>query len=150
MLFELVDPERPDDLQQVPDGHAPVPAGCLLDVFGIHLSHVGRGRSRCEMRVREIHLNQRGLVQGGALVSLADAAAGWASYATLETGRFTTVELRCSFVGRADLGDVLVAMVSPVHLGRRLHNLEVDICRDDATGRSPRVARFGCTQMVLE
>jgi uncharacterized protein (TIGR00369 family) len=104
------------------------------------------------MRIGKQHLNQRGIVQGGAIVALADAAAGWAAYAALPEGRFTTVELDCRFMGRTAEGGLLVASAVPVHLGRQ--TLVFDVTVRDAErgpgkpGRGP-VARFSCTQLVL-
>lgn len=124
-----------------------VPPGCLIDEFGFVLTHVGRGRTRVTMRVREIHLNQRGVVQAGAIVALADAGAGWAAYSALDDGGFTTLELRCSLLRAANLGDTIVAETVPVHLGRRTLVFDVGIHRGD-TNRP--VARFGCTQLVVD
>ncbi|WP_396453984.1 PaaI family thioesterase [Actinomadura sp.] len=107
MLYEFAEDLPPGEVRAVEPGTAPVPDGCLLDVLGIEPTHIGRGACRARMRIGARHLNQRGLVQGGAIVALADAAAGWASYAALREGRFTTLELNCDFMGRAAEGGVL-------------------------------------------
>lgn len=138
------------------------PTGSLIEVFGIVPTHAGPGACRVEMLIGPQHLNMRGIVQGGAVVALADAAAGWASYATVPSGRFTTIDLTVNFLRPARLGDLLVALARPVHLGRRLLVLEVMVHRDgngdapvgsaagvDGTARSV-IARVGCTQMALE
>lgn len=88
-------------------------------------------------------------MQGGAIVALADAAAGWASYAALREGRFTTLELNCDFMGRAAEGGVLVASAAPVHLGRRTLVLDVTVRDPDRAADRAPVARFSCTQLVL-
>lgn len=152
-LHALVTDAGDDDLVAVPAEAAAVPEGCLLDVLGIRLTHVGRGRSRVAMVVGPEHLNQRGLPQGGALVALADAAAGFASYAALPEGLFTTLELKCNLLGRAKTGGTLLAVTTPVHLGRTTLVLDVDLFSADqeqTTGRRRLVARFSCTQMVLK
>ena len=125
-----------------------VPAGCLIAEFGMVLTHVGRGRSRVTMPVTGRHLNQRGVIQAGAVVALADAAAGWAAYTAIQGGAFTTLELRCSLLRPARPGDELVAEAAPVHLGRRTLVFEVDVHGEGEPDR--RLARFGCTQLVLE
>lgn len=151
-LYELVTDAPPRTLTPVPPELATVPEGCLLDTLGMRLTDLGRAMSRVEMTIAATHLNQRGIPQGGALVALADAAAGWASYAAIERGLFTTVDLSCKLVGRADPGTTLVALAAPVHLGRRTLVVDVDVMRlDQESVEPPRrlVARFSCTQLVL-
>ena len=126
---------------------AALPPDCLLAEFEIVPTHIGRGACRAEMAVRRGHLNQRGVAQAGALVAFADATAGWASYAAVESGRFTTVELNCALLRASRAGDRLVAVAAPVHLGRQMLVVEVAISAAD-TGRA--VARFSCTQLVLD
>jgi uncharacterized protein (TIGR00369 family) len=99
------------------------------------------------MPVTARHLNQRGVVQAGAMVALADAAAGWAAYTALEHGGFTTLDLHCSLLRAARAGEQLIADAAAVHLGRRTLVFEVEICRPDAPAK--RMARFGCTQLVI-
>jgi uncharacterized protein (TIGR00369 family) len=135
-------------IELAPDARPPIPAGCLLAEFGMVLTHVGRGRSRAMMPVTARHLNQRGIVQAGAMVAFADAAAGWAAYTALEHGGFTTLDLHCSLLRAAAAGDQLMADAAPVHLGRRTLVFEVDVYRPDAPAK--RIARFGCTQLVLD
>lgn len=151
-LYELVEDESADAMTAVPHDLAAVPDGCLLDTLGMRLTDVGRGSSRVEMTLGPKHLNQRGLPQGGAFVALADAAAGWASYAALPEGRFTTVRLGCDLLGRAEAGTTVVARTRPIHLGRRTLVLDVDVLtaeQESAGSSARRVARFSCTQLVL-
>jgi uncharacterized protein (TIGR00369 family) len=133
-LVELSPAERPE-----------LPPDCLLSAFDIMLTHVGRGRARAEMTIAPIHLNQRGVVQAGALVAFADAVAGWATYASVAHGGFTTLELRTNLVRPARTGDVLHAEARGLHLGRRTALFDVDVQAGDRL-----VARFGCTQLIVE
>ena len=151
LLHDLVADAEGGELRKVPLDLAAVPPGCLLDNLGIRLTHVGRGHSRAEMTVGPMHLNQRGLPQGGAIVAFADAAAGWASYGALPEGRFTTLALSCNLVGQVKESTTLVAFTRPVHLGRQTLVLDVEVFRAEAETDSPRrlVARFSCTQLVL-
>jgi 1,4-dihydroxy-2-naphthoyl-CoA hydrolase len=151
-LFELASGRPAGELTAVGAETAAVPPGCLLDTLGIVLTHVGRGRSRAQMTVGAVHLNQRGILQGGGLVAFADAAAGWAAYGALPEGRFTTLELKCNLLGKATAGDVLVAAATPVHLGRQTLVLDVSVFRSgqEDVGEARRLtARFSCTQLVL-
>jgi uncharacterized protein (TIGR00369 family) len=131
-------------LELAPADRPVVPDDSMLATLGMTLTHVARGRARVAMTVAPVHLNQRGAVQAGAFVALADAAAGWATYASVEHGGFTTLELRTSLLRGAKVGDELVADARAVHLGRRTAVFEVDV---NAVRRL--VARFGCTQLVL-
>jgi 1,4-dihydroxy-2-naphthoyl-CoA hydrolase len=139
-------------LVPVPAETAAVPAGCLLDVLGMNLTHVGAARSRAVMRVGPAHLNQRGNPQGGAIVAFADAAAGWASYGALEGGAFTTVQLSTNLLAGSRVGETLVALTEPIHVGRRVLVLDVRIvsAEQEAVDDPRLVARFTCTQLVLE
>jgi uncharacterized protein (TIGR00369 family) len=137
-----------DLLELAPEARPQVPADCLIAGLGMVLTHVGRGRSRATMQAGARHLNQRGVVQAGAIVALADAAAGWAAYTALEHGAFTTLDLHCSLLRAARAGESLVADAVPLHLGRRTLVFEVDIFLSDNLSR--RIARFGCTQLVLD
>lgn len=145
-LYELAGTALDGGLVEIPAGVRPdLPEGCLLDAFGMALTHVGRGRARAEMTVAAIHLNQRGVVQAGALVAFADAAAGWATYASVEHGGFTTLELRTSLLRAARAGDVLRADARALHVGRRTAVFDVDVLAGERL-----VVRFGCTQLIVE
>jgi uncharacterized protein (TIGR00369 family) len=147
-LYKSTERLAPGELIDVDPGFADaLPADSLLSGLGIMLRQIGRGSSRVEMTVGRAHLNQRGIAQAGAVVALADAAAGWASYSAIEDGKFTTLNLEVSMLRPAREGDELVAAASPVHLGRRTHVIEVVVARREAPDKP--VARFTCTQMVL-
>lgn len=154
LLHELVGHLEPGVLALLgEDAAATTPAGCLLDVLGIVPTHAGPGACRAEMGVAAHHLNQRGVVQGGAIAALADATAGWATYAALGAQRFTTLEFKTNLLGAARSGNLLVALARPVHLGRTTILLEVDVLNaaEEArpVGVRRLVARFSCTQLVL-
>lgn len=136
------------------DSAAATPPGCLLDALGMVATHAGPGACRAQMAIGTIHTNQRGIVQGGAIAALADATAGWATYAALPPGRrFTTLEFKANLLAAARPGDVLVALARPVHLGRTTMLLEVDVleaAQESQPAATRRlVARFSCTQLVL-
>jgi uncharacterized protein (TIGR00369 family) len=124
------------------------PQGCLLHVFDIRLLKVGPGAAIAEMMLKEVHMNQRGIAQAGAIVALADAAAGWATMPALaENTHFTTLELKANMLRAARIGEVLHAEVKPVHIGSSTVVLDVLVYRREA--RNKPVARFSCTQLVL-
>lgn len=128
-----------------------IPSGCLLDVLGIEPTHAGPGAATARMRIGEHHLNQTGVAQGGAVAALADAVAGWATFGLLDEGNlFTTLEMHTNLIRAVRPGDTLIAVASPVHTGRTTCVLEVlvSLLEDGVPTRT--VARFSCTQLVLQ
>jgi 1,4-dihydroxy-2-naphthoyl-CoA hydrolase len=132
-----------------PEISAGLPKGCLLEVFGIRLLRVGPGAALAEMAMMSVHMNQRGIAQAGAIVALADAAAGWATLPALAEGmHFTTLELKINLLRASQVSDVLHAIVTPVHVGGSTIVLDVLVQKQDEA-RSV-VAKFSCTQLVLK
>ncbi|MGV9796511.1 PaaI family thioesterase [Mycobacterium sp. NPDC003449] len=151
-LYEFTEGLAPGEMRDVPAEFGDeIPADCLLSGLGIELVRIGRARAEARMRVRRGHLNQRGIVQAGAIVALADAAAGWASYSAIEHRGFTTLDLSANLLRAAPEGDLLVACAVPVRAGRRVQVYEVNVFGEaDTPGEERRhFARFTATQLVL-
>jgi len=86
-----------------------------------------------------------GVLHGGVLMSLADAAGGVCAFLNLPPGATTvTIESKTNFLGAIREGAV-TARSRPLHIGKTTIVLETDVF--DATGR--RVARTMQTQAVL-
>jgi 1,4-dihydroxy-2-naphthoyl-CoA hydrolase len=86
-----------------------------------------------------------GVLHGGVLMSLADAAGGVCAFLNLPPGASTvTIESKTNFLGVIREGTVL-ARSRPLHVGRTTIVLETDVF--DAAGH--RVARTTQTQAVL-
>jgi 1,4-dihydroxy-2-naphthoyl-CoA hydrolase len=153
-LYRLTKGLAERELIDVPAGFAEqIPDDCLLSIHGIVLTRIGRGTAVVEMTVDRGHLNQRGVVQAGAIVALADATAGWASYSSIEHGRFTTIDLNTNLLRAAREGDRLQATATPVRLGRKVQVIDVLVeALTGENGSSPAtpVARFSCSQLVLD
>jgi 1,4-dihydroxy-2-naphthoyl-CoA hydrolase len=148
------DTAAPGELVPWPADAEAVPAGSVFDALDIHPTHVGRGWARAEMRLGPQHLNQRGFCQGGVVVTLADAVAGWATYCLVPDGHaFTTLELHSNLMGSAREGDTLVGLARPVHAGRTTAVLSVDVmqrAQEDRPEDARRLtAAFTCTQMIF-
>jgi 1,4-dihydroxy-2-naphthoyl-CoA hydrolase len=125
------------------------PKGRLHDVFDMRLLKVGPGAALVEMALKEVHMNQRGVAQAGAIVALADAAAGWATTPALAAGMsFTTLELKCNMLRAARVGEVLHAVVKPIHVGSSTVVLDVLVYKRETPDKP--VAKFSCTQLVLK
>ncbi len=86
-----------------------------------------------------------GVLHGGVLMALADAAGAICAFLNLPPGAGTrTIESKTNFLGAIREGEV-VARARPLHVGRTTIVVETDVF--DASGR--RVARTTQTQAVL-
>jgi 1,4-dihydroxy-2-naphthoyl-CoA hydrolase len=87
-----------------------------------------------------------GILHGGVLMSLADAAGAVCAFLNLPEGAraTTTIESKTNFLGTVREGEVL-ARARPLHVGKTTIVVETDVL--DASGR--RVARTTQTQAVL-
>jgi len=86
-----------------------------------------------------------GVLHGGVLMSLADAAGGLCAFLNLPPGATTvTIESKTNFLGAVREGTV-TARSRPLHVGKTTIVLETDVF--DTTSR--RVARTTQTQAVL-
>jgi 1,4-dihydroxy-2-naphthoyl-CoA hydrolase len=86
-----------------------------------------------------------GVLHGGVLMTLADAAGAVCAFLNLPEGaRTVTIESKTNFLGAVREGEV-TARARPLHIGKTTIVVETDVV--DATGR--RVARTTQTQAVL-
>ncbi len=148
------DTAAPGEMVPWPHEAQAVPPGSVFDTLDIRPTHVGRGWARAQMVLGPQHLNQRGFCQGGVVVTLADAAAGWATYCVVPDGHaFTTLELHSNLMGSEGEGDTLVALARPVHVGRTTAVLSVDVLQLAQEHRPETdrrlTAAFTCTQMIF-
>jgi uncharacterized protein (TIGR00369 family) len=108
-----------------------VPRNPFREVIGAEVVEVEKGRCVLRMPAREVVMNARDVVHGGALCTLADAALGTALRSALEPGDVVaTIELKINFIA-AGRGDML-ARARTLHLGRTTAVGEVEI--EDAGG----------------
>ena len=86
-----------------------------------------------------------GILHGGVVMTLADAAGAVCAFLNLPDGaRTTTIESKTNFLGAVRQGEVR-ARSRPLHVGKTTIVVETDVF--DASGR--RVARTTQTQAVL-
>lgn len=97
---------------------------------GMTLTKVESGYAEARMEISEMHLNGCGLVQGGAIFTLADYAFAAASnakgYVTVSSGANITFF-------RSPQGKYLIAKAEEVSSGRRLCTYNVDIYDESGT-----------------
>lgn len=122
--------------------HSPYSESLGMQIVSATLEDV-----RLQMPVTQALTNRNGVLHGGAIMSLADHAAGTATYLRLPQGAATTtLESKTNFLRPIRLGDVAEARPKPLHLGRTTMIWQTDILRGD--GKLCAVVIQ--TQLVLE
>ena len=103
----------------------------LREKLGIEVIEKGDGRARLEMRAEDSHLNDGGIVHGGAIATLVDCAMGSAVCSTLDNEAPVTVEMKVNYLEPAEPG-VLVAEASVRRQGKRFTVLEAEVTHKDS------------------
>ena len=86
--------------------------------LGVRLVSLTKKKVVAEMRVKRMHINRAGRVNGGALMAFADVMGAAGTVANLPPGHRTgTLESKTNFF-RAGAGPVLRAVSIPLHIGR--------------------------------
>lgn len=130
----------PDDFNKRGEGHFP---GHL----GINVTEVGAGHLRAELEIKPFLIAPNGYLHAGSVVTLADTASGYGCIASLPAGAsgFTTIELKCNYIGTAREG-FIDCVATAAHLGGTTQVWDAVVTRRD-TGKV--IALFRCTQMIL-
>lgn len=122
--------------------HNPAP---VADLVGFQLTGFKDGVARVELDAGDRHHNPMGVVHGGILCDLADAAMGVAFAASLEEGEtFVSLQLSASFLRSIRQGK-LIASGRVVEKGATAGHAEAEV--KDTEGRL--LARFSSTCMVV-
>ena len=117
------------------------------ETIELRVVEVRDGLLRAEFDARKALLAPNGYLHAAAVVGLADTAAGYACFAHLPDGAsFTTIELKCNFVGTATSG-VVECTATAAHLGRSTHVWDAVV---QAAGTTRPLALFRCTQSILK
>jgi acyl-CoA thioesterase len=96
------------------------PRSPLHEVLQIHFVEAAAGRARLEMVVAERHLRTFGMLHGGVMATLLDAAMGSAAMTLAPPENdVVTVQLNVNFIRAAWEGEALAATSEIVHAGRR-------------------------------
>jgi uncharacterized protein (TIGR00369 family) len=121
-------------------------AGFLPGLLGIEFDDVEDGVVRAHLTLRQQHFAPNGYVHAGAVVTLADTAAGYGCLLSLPEGGtgFTTIELKTNFLRSANEGTI-ACEARLVHGGRTTQVWDAAV--SDPEGRP--MALFRCTQLVL-
>jgi 1,4-dihydroxy-2-naphthoyl-CoA hydrolase len=117
--------------------------------LGIEPLEIEDGHARGRIVVDRRHLHPGGYVHGGAWTALGDTVAAWATFRNIPSGHdFTTIELKLNVFRAGLAGDEIVAVATPLHVGRSTVVIEVklDRVRD---GESKLAANLIVTQFVI-
>jgi uncharacterized protein (TIGR00369 family) len=99
--------------------------------MGMRVRELGEGTSEIELGVENHHTNLMGVLHGGVITSLADAATGIAMLTALDDGwSHLTTSLQMTFLSFGRRGDTVVARGRVVKLGRRFGYAEADVERE--------------------
>ena len=99
----------------------------FADLIGLSFTKQESGWSKCQLNVEESLLNPYGMLHGGVIYSLADAAMGAALYSTMdESERCATVEMKIASFKPITSG-ILNCTVTVVHRSKRLGYLEAEV-----------------------
>ena len=121
--------------------------GRLPGFVGLRIVSLEPNRLLAELDIRPELVAPNGYLHAATVIALADTAAGYACLAHLPDGAqsFTTIELKCNFLGTAREG-TLACVATPAHLGRTTQVWDA-VVTNEASGA--KIALFRCTQMVL-
>jgi uncharacterized protein (TIGR00369 family) len=109
------------DEQQPSDDLAPTDGFAKL--VGYRLTAWAEGQAEISLTVERRHLNRSGVLHGGVVTSMIDAACGYSGCYTPVAGhvrRAMTLSLTCQFVGAAEEGARLTARARVSGGGRKI------------------------------
>ena len=126
-------------------GAARVISNAISRALGVRLIDVGAKRLRAEMRIKPLHMNNAGRVNGGVLMVYGDVVGAAATVANLNPGeRTSTLESKTNFFA-AGMGPLLKATAELLHAGRTTMVWQTTIRNSDGS----RVAIVTQTQIRL-
>jgi uncharacterized protein (TIGR00369 family) len=92
----------------------------FYELISMKLSEIAWGECSLEVKVQQKHLQPYGIVHGGVLASLVDAAAYWAVFTQIDAeAKMITVEIKVNYLAPASAGR-LIAKGKSIKVGRTL------------------------------
>lgn len=122
--------------------------GTLPGELGLIWDEVANGQARAHFTVTRTHMAPNGFMHAASVIALVDSAAGYGCIASVPEGAsgFTTIEIKCNYLGTAKEGEQVSCVAKLVHGGRMTQVWDAE-ATNDTTGKL--IAVFRCTQMVL-
>lgn len=121
--------------------------GGLPHLLGIVVTECAPGRVVGRLPVKPELIAGNGALWAPAIVALADTLCAYGVATRWPDGAigFTTVELKCNFMGTVNAG-AIVGTAEVLHAGRQTQVWDAKITREDT---AKLLAAFRCTQMIL-
>lgn len=140
-------PSWPSDRESLTQVLTAAGASTLPGHMGIEVVAIEEGQARLRLEIAPHHLAPNGYLHAGAIITLADTAAGYGCVGNLPEGGtgFTTLEMKANFLGTL-LQGAMTAEALMAHGGRTTQVWDVTVS-DEEAGR--RLALFRCTQLIL-
>lgn len=116
-------------------------------LHGVVFDAVSPAQVEGHIDVTEPLIAGTGFLFAPAVISLADTLCAAGCGENIPEGHsFTTIELKSNFLASASLGQRVLGVATPTHLGRQTHVWDVTVSNRE-TART--MALFRCTQMIL-
>ncbi len=126
----------------------PVLRGGMPRALGVRVTSLTRKKVVAEMRVKPMHMNMNGRVNGGAIMAFADVIGAVGAVANRPPGyRGGTIESKTNFFA-AGTGPVLKAVSVPLHIGRTTTVWQTTV--KNADGRAVAVVTQTQIQIPIE
>lgn len=121
--------------------------GFLPGHLGIEFTGIAADTVSARMAILKHHMAPNGYLHAATVITLADTACGYGALAFRADGAtgFTTIELKCNYLGTAREGAIAVE-ARKVHGGRMTQVWDAEV-RQEGSGKV--IALFRCTQMML-
>lgn len=119
----------------------------LCETLGVEATELAPERVVLTLAWRAELCTSNGLLHGGAVMALADAAGGACAFTNLPEGAVgtSTIESKTNFLGAIKQGQTLTATTTPLHVGRTTIVVETELRVDDGK----LVGKTTQTQTVL-
>jgi 1,4-dihydroxy-2-naphthoyl-CoA hydrolase len=121
--------------------------GTLPGLIGLTILEAEERKISSRLDLREELMAPNGYLHAATVVALADTSCGYGTFVNLPEGAesFTTIELKCNFVG-TKRGGAIGCEAKLAHGGRTTQVWDATV--SDEEGSKP-IALFRCTQMIL-
>ncbi len=122
-------------------------SGHLPDLLGLEWLEARAGFVRGRFEVNPCHMAPNGFLHAASVIALVDSACGYGCVVSKPDAAigFTTIELKCNFLGTVR-GGAVSCEARLAHGGRTTQVWDAE-AKDEAAGKT--IALFRCTQMLL-
>ena len=121
--------------------------GTLPGLIGLTILEAEEGKISSRLDLREELMAPNGYLHAATVVAIADTSCGYGTFVNLPEGAqsFTTIELKCNFVG-TKRGGAIGCEAKLVHGGSTTQVWDATVSEEES---SKPIALFRCTQMIL-